>query len=263
MLDLLIVLVLGHLVTDFILQSDETCKAKCDPVIGGRLIAHFKHMGVYFAVNLALIAVTGNFSLPVLIALVPLALAHGILDFSKSYLSVHIPSVTLLLIDQAVHMGTILISVALLFPGTFRVVMLTLTEELLLNQSISQYLSIMQKAGIVLILLIFVTSGANVLIRAILTALNIKMSFRADGADSAKEDSVRTGRYIGAVERILTVVAMLAGSYEGIIALYASKTAIRFKHASGNPQFEEYYILGTLISLLIGITSGIMLKAIL
>ena len=69
-----------------------------------------------------------------------------------------------------------------------------------------------------------------------------------------------TGRYIGALERILTVIAIIAGVYEAVAILFASKTAARFGQIQESQEFRDYYILGTLISVLFGILGGIFAR---
>lgn len=261
MLDLLIVLVLVHLLTDFVLQSSEFCEVKGAPTVGQRLRAHVKHLLVHLIVNFTLIAITGLISWPVIFALLVLTLAHGLLDLLKSYLNAKFRNMSLwlLIADQLLHLGSIFAVVWVLFPGEFKEVMAALATDFLHRQSVAHLLTGMQKAGLFLSLLIIVTFGGAVLVREILSALNIEMTFKQE----PEEDDVKTGRYIGAIERILTVIAMIGGRYDAIIALYASKTAIRFKHTSGNTKFEEYYILGTMISVLLAITAGFLLKTIL
>jgi hypothetical protein len=74
------------------------------------------------------------------------------------------------------------------------------------------------------------------------------------------EKELKVGRYIGTVERILTVIAIIAGAYEAIAALYASKTAIRFGQTQNDSRFGEYFMLGTSISALFGILAGVLMK---
>lgn len=261
MLDLLLVLVLGHLVADFIFQSDNSCQRKFSPIFKKRVIANLSHVGIYTAINVVLLASMNLISLPNVIALGGLALAHGIVDFGKYFLNERVKDFYLLLADQVLHMLVILVAVSMLFHGELSKFAASVIAELKGFQSVASIINDTQRVLILLSMLIFVTAGANVLIRSILQSLNIKMTFRKDSDSATKRDAIKTGRYIGAIERILTVFALLAGSYESIIALYASKTAIRFKQVSDD--FQEYYILGTLISLLIGIASGVFLKIVL
>lgn len=260
MLDLLFVFVLGHLITDFVLQTDKFCHRKSNQILKKRLIAILLHAIFYFCVNIAILAVMGLISRPVVISVVILSLAHGLVDLGKSGLKGKVKDLPLLLVDQLLHLSAIIIAVWRLFPAELGTVTTAMVSDMKLYNSVGRLLSDRHKVLLVLSILIVITVGANVLIRSILSSLNIRMSFRKDSPLVVQDDAVKTGRYIGGLERMLTVIALLAGSYEAIIALYAAKTAIRFKQASGNIEFEEYYILGTLISLFIGVLSGITLK---
>jgi|GEM_PF-4023402 len=113
-------------------------------------------------------------------------------------------------------------------------------------------LALFQKVLLILCVLIVITSFANIFIRMAL--FSIKTKFIQD------TELVKIGRYIGIVERLLTVIGVIAGAYEALAALYASKTAIRFGQAREDPQFGEYYLLGTSLSALFGITAGMLLK---
>lgn len=263
MLDLLLVFVLGHLITDFVLQTDKSCQGKASPVLKKRVFAILLHILIYCCVNFAILAIMGLISVPAAISVVVLTLAHGLVDLCKSCLKSKVKDLPLLLADQLLHMSAIGIVVWRLFPRELGAVTAAMISDMKLHKSVEHMLSDTHKVLLILSMLIVITVSANVLIRSILSSLNIRMTFRKDLPLEAQDDGVKTGRYIGGLERMLTVIALLAGSYEGIIALYAAKTAIRFKQASGNIDFEEYYILGTLISLFIGVISGITLKIIL
>lgn len=257
-MNLLILLLFGHLVSDFVFQLDKSCAEKLAPHLKTKLKAHLKHIAIYLGTSLALLALTGKLQYPVLLGLLVLTVAHGTIDWGKSVLVNRIKSLPLFIADQAIHLCTITLAVWLLEPG-LSTQFNFLAEQFLAQRTIAPLLSLPSKLFLTGSILILATSGGNVIIREILTSLNIPMSFN----ENSQEKDVKTGRYIGGVERILTIIALVAGSYEGIVALYASKTAIRFKHASASPEFEEYYILGTLQSALLGIICGILLKLIL
>jgi len=249
--------ILGHLLADFVFQSDKSCVKKLDFHYKTRLKAHLAHLAVYKGISLVLLLVTGILTLPTFLGLMALTGVHGAVDWLKAALHKKVKALPLFLTDQAFHFLTIVLTVWVLepnLPNQFS----SLAQQVLAGGALAP-LNLVNKLTIVGIVIILATAGGNVIIREILTALNIRMSFKV----SEDEKDMRTGRYIGGVERILTLIAVVAGSYEGVIALYASKTAIRFKHASASPEFEEYYILGTLLSALLGISCGILLKLIL
>lgn len=96
------------------------------------------------------------------------------------------------------------------------------------------------------------TSFTNIIVKLSLNTTKIQMG--------TSSEELISGRYIGAVERILTIAAIMAGAYEAVAILYASKTAIRFGQIQESAEFRDYYILGTLISALSGVLCGILAR---
>lgn len=261
MVDLLLAFILAHLLADFVLQTDKSCQKKSDSVLKRKVVAHLGHIAVYALVNASIFALMRLFSWPNLLALGLLTVTHGVVDFLKSSIAKGIGEFLALVVDQSLHIASIIVAVAALYPGELSKFFAQLLFELKTLQTAAGIFSTEQKLLLAAGMLIVVTAGANVLVRAALRSLNIQMTFHKSTAAAEKDDAVKTGRYIGAIERVLTVFALLAGSYQSIVALYAAKTAVRFKQVSDD--FQEYYILGTLLSLLIGIVSGAVLKVVL
>ena len=69
------------------------------------------------------------------------------------------------------------------------------------------------------------------------------------------------GRYIGMLERILIVIFIVSNLIQGLALIIAMKTLTRFKQFE-DKRFAEYYLIGTLLSLLIGIILALMIKKI-
>lgn len=68
--------------------------------------------------------------------------------------------------------------------------------------------------------------------------------------NNANENS--RGKYIGILERILIIIFIVANQFTGLALLVAMKTIARFKQFE-DKNFAEYYLIGTLLSLIIGI----------
>lgn len=75
----------------------------------------------------------------------------------------------------------------------------------------------------------------------------------------AKEN--RRGRYIGILERVLIVILVVQNLYQGLALIIAMKTLTRFKQFD-DKSFAEYYLIGTLLSLIIGIVFAEVIKQI-
>lgn len=69
------------------------------------------------------------------------------------------------------------------------------------------------------------------------------------------------GRYIGILERILIVIFIVQNLFQGLALIIAMKTLTRFKQFE-DKRFAEYYLIGTLLSLIIGIVFATAIKKI-
>lgn len=74
-------------------------------------------------------------------------------------------------------------------------------------------------------------------------------------------DNDTYGRYIGYLERVLIAVFVVINAYPGLALLAAFKTLTRFKQLESK-SFAEYYLIGTLISMVIGVVIGGLIKVI-
>lgn len=101
------------------------------------------------------------------------------------------------------------------------------------------------------------TSFTNIFIRIALVSIKPSLQQTTGGFNK------KVGRYIGGIERLLTVLAVIAGQYEALVALYGAKAAMRFGAAQSNEEFAEYFLLGTSASALIAIVVGLSLRSIL
>lgn len=75
----------------------------------------------------------------------------------------------------------------------------------------------------------------------------------------AQPAEASTGLYIGYLERLLVGVFMVSGIYTGLGLLGTLKTLARFKQLE-NREVTEYFILGTMLSMLLGMLFGALLR---
>jgi hypothetical protein len=90
---------------------------------------------------------------------------------------------------------------------------------------------------------------------------NEKRSIKIQFQNFNEADNNSVGKYIGILERILIAIFVLIGAYQGLVLLGAFKTLTRFKQFE-DKSFAEYYLIGTLFSILIGVTLGEIIKKI-
>lgn len=63
------------------------------------------------------------------------------------------------------------------------------------------------------------------------------------------------GAWVGALERLITVLFAFLGQYAAMGLLMAAKSMARYDKISKGPAFAEYYLIGTLFSILFAIVS--------
>lgn len=71
-----------------------------------------------------------------------------------------------------------------------------------------------------------------------------------------------SGRMIGILERSLSLILILVGQWAAIVILVAAKSIARFDELKDR-RFSEYYLIGTLSSLLVAVLTGLVLMSLL
>jgi len=67
----------------------------------------------------------------------------------------------------------------------------------------------------------------------------------------------RAGAIIGVLERMLVLTLVLLGQYAAIALIFAAKSIARFEELKDR-EFAEYYLIGTLSSILFAMLVGIL-----
>lgn len=95
-----------------------------------------------------------------------------------------------------------------------------------------------------ILLLSLIHKPANVSFKKMLS------KYEASG-DAGKPDTLPgAGAVIGSLERVLCAIFIGLGQYASIGLIYTAKSIARFKKIEENPKFAEYYLIGTLYSIL-------------
>jgi hypothetical protein len=74
------------------------------------------------------------------------------------------------------------------------------------------------------------------------------------------EKEYNRGRLIGNLERIVLTIVVAAGSYAALAFLVAAKGVVRFDEFDKNKDFAEYFLIGSLASVLVALCAGIALR---
>lgn len=225
-------LILAHFIGDFIFQPKRWVKDKeCLKAKSLKLYIH----GLIHGLLVLLILWDFNYWL---LALLVTAL-HVIIDGIKLYAQKDENKSEWFLIDQALHIISIFVLWILFFKPELN---LALLFE---NTYIWVYLTAF----------IFITIVTSIVIREL-------MSNWTNALNESSEDSLsNAGKYIGMLERILILIFVVTGHWEGIGFLVAAKSVFRFGDLkeSKNRKLTEYILIGTLLSFAIALFTGLVL----
>lgn len=120
------------------------------------------------------------------------------------------------------------------------------------------------------LVLIILMRPANLLIRSLSIQYDPKMKLKKqdkritalpkDGHETRSESGFKgAGAMIGNLERILIFLSFLNGSLLSVVAILSIKAFARYKLIADDPYFSEYFVIGTMLSVLITFGSYILL----
>lgn len=105
---------------------------------------------------------------------------------------------------------------------------------------------------------LLVVNEANILLRYLLNVFRLKPI--GDQGLKTDEKEYNTGRLIGILERIFVYIFVLLGQFAAIGFILAAKGVARFQDFKSRT-FAEYVLIGTLISTLLAMIVGFLVKA--
>ena len=212
------------------------------------------HAGVYAAVmflSVLLYPCRAYFN-----AVIIAAATHAMIDVIKQLILNHYAKLSILtvrqdrlayLIDQVLHM-TIILACAFLtqaWEGGRSAALTALSEELPVVIGIDGYALLS-----IVCALLAVMKPANVFIQKVLVT---------EKPNDETRTRLRYGGRIGSLERIVSVVMMYLGQYAAIALVFTAKSVVRFKDFE-NRDFAEYYLYGTLMSVVTAVAVFALLK---
>ena len=101
--------------------------------------------------------------------------------------------------------------------------------------------------------LLIIHKPSNIAIQKLL------MIYRPECKEEAKQGYRNAGKFIGSIERIIILIFLSIQEYAAIGLVLTAKSIARYDKISKEKNFAEYYLLGTLISTLIGIIVSFIL----
>lgn len=230
-------LVLSHLLSDFVFQGKTLAQRKKESLL---IVAGHALIFLVCASLMLLLFQPQVISASMVILLLILTAAHFLLDTSKNYLELAFPrpSFEWLILDQILHLGFISASWAYFKSIAFPDFINLLRAE-----------SLPDKLVLIIIGYVFIWGGTHFVRRLLEKVPPIK----------AGPGEFNIGMIIGNLERILIFTLVLVDQYAVIGLVLAAKSIARFEELK-NREFAEYYLIGTLMSYLLAIGVGIMVK---
>lgn len=232
--EIVTVFLLGHITGDFYLQSSSLAEKK--EKSGKALALH----GVFCFLSTAGVSVC-VFGTELLTWCMGISAIHLMIDFTKIRVKArcyicqgNMKNTYLYLTDQFLHVFTILAAGAMIniggetFAYTSFIRFLADTFDLDIPRSLS-----LSFAALTII------KPCSITIRVILSGFRI-----AENTNGVKN----AGSLIGILERLILLMLLSAGQYGAIGFVLTAKSIARYNKIAENPEFGEYFLLGTLLS---------------
>lgn len=240
-------LYLAHLLTDFVFQSDRIVAQKKKGELGG----YARHGGVHlfaalFFVGFAAPSLMGTLNCYAVVF--GLTAIHLLIDRGKLALtrSQRISdSARSFVFDQILHVVTVLIAAWLLVR--------TPLSELVGKVSWVQFHR--EEILVLLVVYIGVIFGGGYLVR-FLTKPLLKGDLHLGNETTGQLQNA--GMYIGWLERFLVLTALMLQSPATVGLILTAKSIARYPEFK-SVRFAEYFLIGTLLSISMGIIGGLLL----
>ncbi len=242
---------LSHLLTDFVLQSDRMIAGKKRSAA----LAYLEHGAIHFfsAVVFLGFAIPGlGLSLSFYASILALTLVHLGIDWLKLRLvrsEILDDGAATFLGDQAIHTLTVFLTAWLITRPPFW----TLLAKLHWAQSA------IEKPLVVSVVYVGVIFGGGYVIRFLTRPLTKQdMSILGETTNEMQN----AGMYIGWLERFVVLTALVLQSPATVGLILTAKSIARYPEMK-SVRFAEYFLIGTLLSMSLGIIGGLILLKVL
>lgn len=285
----LLLLMLAHFIADFWLQTDRMVLDKRKNIkkhtIHHSLVTSIALLVIYF-MEYHEETIIEIIILPLLFIVV----SHFIIDFAKIKLidslkwtkTNNMRSLVFFLIDQLLHIGMLFVVCGIFFH-------MNGLDQISAMISPTFSLSPIEICLFIIIMFILATNVTGHIVKHIIGSLPSEFA-NFEGKLVVRNDMVQKqkiyqaepehqlteeyryltysataqarGKYIGYMERLLVIVLTAAGAYSSIAFIIAAKSIARFKQLDDR-NWAEYFLLGTLSSIFIGILLGLVVQVVL
>ncbi len=230
MMVLLLKLILAHLIGDFFLQPQQWVKDKEKNQL--KSVWLYVHVAIHIALMFIII-----WDLSYTIMILCIGVSHLVIDALKLILQRKKNKRLLFLIDQVLHLLSIVVLASLFSKYDFDITSASNPRLLLLLTSVA-----------------FLTAPTSIIMKIIFSKWNIAKLTKDN------ESLQDAGKYIGILERLLVFIFIVVGHWEAVGFLITAKSVFRFGDltASKERKLTEYILIGTLISFGIAITTSLI-----
>ncbi len=258
-------LLCGHMLGDFVFQTGGLARRKRDKA---RWV--WVHVLVVALTQVAVLLPV--MSLLGLVAIAGIAVLHGLTDMLKiALVRRHRRPLTYFALDQGLHLAALALAwwfwrwgTAAALPGSG------------LWWSLPDALTpLLTTVAVVISAYAFNGTGGASLVGGLLRRYHLgetpgstgdqapgSTADDAPGSTGDEPPGEPKGRMIGILERMLILTLVLIGQWGALGLVMAAKSIARFEELKERP-FSEYYLIGTLASLLVATVSGLLVKLVL
>jgi hypothetical protein len=234
-----ILLLLGHILGDFYLQTKGMAEKKEDS-IKWVLLHCLCYWGTMLLISLPVI------SYEMILTVTVASILHLAIDTAKySYLSVmtkkgkktQVIERNVFFLDQIIHFLSLTVIAYWSVVNDVVIRELNIIESFFSTVGISEVLTLSW-----ILALLVIHKPANIAIQKLL------MVYKPENKEEDTNKDNNTGRFIGTVERMIMLIFLSIGQYSAIGLVLTAKSIARYDRISKEKDFAEYYLLGTLIS---------------
>lgn len=260
-------LIIAHFIGDFYLQSESIAWRKKD-----KLNALLVHSALYAMPMLVVMTPYAGLKWCA-IAFAVITVSHAGIDFIKIKVCHKLKNheVITFFIDQLLHIVIIYIIASIY--AIHNLIALNAFGALLL--AVFNTLSTGIQAGTLIksiCAFLLILKPANIIIRTlkprITTVKKVRInkyaplhpSEKGSKRSDSKLESINAGRTIGNLERILVLLLLMFDQYTAIAFILTAKSITRYNKIVEDPSFAEYYLIGTLSSVLIAVLASLIAK---
>ncbi|MFE5392813.1 DUF3307 domain-containing protein [Bacillus thuringiensis] len=293
MSELLFLMIFGHFLADYLFQTSSVNKQKESKDIRERCFGLLKHIATHFLVYFSVTLLLGQNTFFTFGVILLICVFHLFIDFVKVVIknidfvkSSTWYSMWLYIFDQIFHIVSIiwLLNLSGLITYEWKDILLFLDSFLFNHSSVLFSFSTIDKIAVIGTVVMFNTYFCAYLLEILLKPIRPNKGSFVDSTVEKKssvnykdgkltseflietinketnfeEPSLSVGKYIGMVERLLMMLLIAFQAFTAITFLVTIKALTRFKQFD-DKCFAEYYLIGSLTSILLGIISGVLI----